>query len=356
MTNVHMRCVLGGVVLLGAIAAPAPAAILVGNTGSSNIVEFDEITGDFLGEFIAPFEGFESPDTFAYGPDGNLYISSGTTPETSAIYRFDPTTGALIDAFATSDSLLRPYGLAFGPDDNLYVSSFLSDEILRYDGSTGAFIDVFAAGDGVDAAGLNGPNGLLFGPDGDLYVTTQGSVAVEGEAVFDFGFPSQVLRYDIETGLGEVFVPQPEPFPSSFGFVSFLGLAVGPEDGDLYVSDFANGLRRYDFATGTELQVYDTNYTGTVPSSNFIGNLAFGPDNDLYTVGFDLGDDSNPGTLFKFDVASGDRTLIAANQASLQRPIGLIFRPASVPEPVVSAGLWAIALAGLSLRRRSLQD
>ena len=335
-----------------AIAAPASAAVLIGNTNGNNIVEFDETTGEFLGEFVSPFDGFVSPDTLLYGPDSNLYVSSGTTPETSAIYRFDPDTGDLIDQFATGGGLFRPYGLAFGPDNNLYVSSFLSDEILRYDGATGDFIDVFAAGDGSDPNGLNGPNGLLFGPDGSLYVTTQGSVAVDGAPDFSFGFPSQVLKYDITSGAGEVFVPQPEPFPSSFGFVSFLGLAIGPEDGNLYISDFANGLRSYDFTTGEELQVFDTNYTGTTPSNNFIGSLAFGPDNDLYTVGFDLTDDNNLGALLSFDINSGDRTILAANQTTLERPIGIVFRPSSVPEPVTTTALLVVGLAGVALKHR----
>ena len=341
-----VRLLLGSFVCCVAIAPSTSAAVLISNTSGNNIVEFDETTGAFLGEFIAPFAGFESPDTLIYGPDGNLYVSSGKSPETSAVYRFDPDTGALIDQFAVGGGLFRPYGIAFGPDNNLYVSSFLSDEILRYDGTTGAFIDVFAAGDGSDPAGLNGPNGLLFGPDGDLYVTTQGSVAVDGIPDFSFGFPSQVLRYDIATGERTVFISQPEPFPTSFGFVSFLGLAIGPEDGNLYVSDFANGLRRYDFATGSELGVFDTNYTGTNPSNNFIGSLVFGPGNDLYTVGFDLTDEANPGTLLKFDVASGDRTLVATDQPTLERPIGLAFRPASVPEPGMSIALAVLGITG----------
>ncbi|MEL6553970.1 MAG: PEP-CTERM sorting domain-containing protein [Cyanobacteria bacterium J06621_11] len=333
----------------------AQAAVLVGNTEGNNIVEIDENTGQFLGELISPFSGFESPDTLIYGPDGNLYVSSGTTIESSAIYRFDSQTGNLIDRFASGGGLFRPYGIAFGPDNLLYVSSFRSDEIIRYNAQTGDFVDVFAQGNNRSdrtAEGLNGPNGLLFGPDGRLYVTTQGSVA-DAEGNLDFAFPSQVLRYDVDSGEGEVFVPQPVPFSTSFGFVSFLGLAVGPDDGDLYVSDFANGIRRYDFATGREIDLLDTNYTETDPSSNFIGNLAFGPDRDLYTVGFNT--ETTIGSLLKFDSETGDRTLVANNSPQLQRPIGLLFKTdsdsAAVPEPNAIAALFMMGAVGIGLKK-----
>ena len=53
----------------------------------------------------------------------------------------------------------EPGGLVFGPDGNLYVSSGITDEVLRYNGATGAFIDVFVtAGSG----GLNEPTFLIF--------------------------------------------------------------------------------------------------------------------------------------------------------------------------------------------------
>lgn len=339
-----------GALATGAIGAStaAQAALLVGNTAANNVTLFDEITGDFLREFIGPESGLESPDTLLLGPDGNLYVSSGTVPETSAIFRFDGKTGRFIDKFAAGGGLFRPYGLAFGPDENLYVSSFLSDQILRYDGKTGEFLDVFAEGDGTRPDGLNGPNGLLFGPDNALYVTTQGSVAVDGEPIF--GFPSQVLRYDIATGEGDVFIPQPDPSPDSFGFVSFLGLAVGPDDGNLYVSDFANGIRSYDFETQALVDFLPTNYTETVPSSNFIGSLAFGPEGDLFTVGFDFNND-NRGAVLRFDDETGGRSFLVEPTSVLNRPIGLAFAP--IPEPSTAVSVLVLGsalLVGIKLR------
>lgn len=351
-----------GILFWGAIASGCPnlskaeAALLVGNTESNNIVQFDEFTGEFLGELIGPDSGLISPDTLMYGPDGHLYISSGATPETSAIFRYNSRTGKL-KPFASGSGMFRPYGIAFGPDNNLYVSSFLSDQILRYDGKTGQFLDVFARGTGM-ADGLNGPNGLLFGPDGSLYVTTQGSVAENG--VPNFQFESQVLRYNIATGEGEVFIRQPEPSPSSFNFVSFLGLAINPADGDLYISDFANDIRRYDFATGTLLDAIATNYTGTQPSNNFIGSLAFGPDSNLFTVGFDF-TQNNIGSILRYNGITGtplpavgnSGALFVANNENLKRPIGLVFAPpVSVPEPAITLGLLAFSVGAIAARKK----
>ncbi|NJN21615.1 MAG: PEP-CTERM sorting domain-containing protein [Leptolyngbya sp. RL_3_1] len=340
----------------GLMAVPtlADAALLVGNTRGNNVVLFDEISGDFLGDLIPDNGLLDSPDTFVYGPDGNLYISSGTTPENSAILRFTPE-GKFIDVFASGNGLFRPYGIAFGPDGNLYVSSFLSDQILRYDGTTGAFIDVFAERQGEVADGLNGPNGLLFGPDGHLYVTTQGSVAVNGAADFSFGLPSIILRYDIATQVGAVFAEQPTPSPDSFGFVSFLGLVTDPISGDLFVSDFANGIRRYDFLTGTLLDELSTNYTSSVPSSSFIGSLAFSPEGDLFTVGFNIA--SNIGSILKYDAATKERVLLTDSSPQLQRPIGILYATQNatkpVPEPFALWGLVAVA-GSLAISRRRI--
>ncbi|WP_413166530.1 hypothetical protein ACL6C3_07430 [Capilliphycus salinus ALCB114379] len=353
--------------ILGALAFPAlnafpsQAALLVGNSEGNNILLFDEQNGDFLGEFIAPGTGgLLAPDDLTFGPDGNLYITSGTTPETSAVYRFDGMTGEFIDIFASGNGLFRPYGAAFGPDGYLYVASFLSDEILRFDGMTGAFVDVFASGNG-QPGGLNGPDDLLFGPDGRLYVTTQGSVATNGQADLSAGLPSQVLSFDLTTKTSTVFA-EPTPSPDGSGFVSLLGLALGPEE-DLFVSDFANDIRRYDLETGDLVSVLSTNYTGTVPSNNFIGNLTFDPNNILYTVGFDF-TNNNFGAILRYDGITGEPLPSVGNSGAvfvptndkLLRPIGITFTaqlPAkSVPEPVSVLGFLGVAIWGIQKKFR----
>ncbi|GAB4211247.1 MAG: hypothetical protein OHK0012_03360 [Synechococcales cyanobacterium] len=322
--------------------------LLVGNTRGNNVVRFDIDTGAFIGEFIpAGSGGLSDPDTLLLGPDANgdgrsdLYVASGALPGNaggegaSSVLRYDGVTGAFIDAFVQDDpatatdetgGLHRPYGMAFGPDGDLYVSSFRTDEILVYDGDNGAFKSVFATGNAA-AGGLNGPNGLLFAPDGSLLVTTQGSVA----GSFDLGLPSQLLRYDLVTATATVFA-SPEPSPDSFGFVSLLGMAIGP-DGDLYVSDFANDIRIYNLETGVQTGTLATNYTDTIPSGNFIGGLAFTPDGLLFSVGFDNRDGANSiGAILRYDSATRQPFPTAGNtgalftppNANLQRPIGVL--------------------------------
>ena len=340
--------------------ATASNFFLVGNTRGNNILLFDFASDSLLlGEFISAQTGLlNDPDTLLYGPDANgdglkdLYVTSGSDLETSSILRFDGGSGVFIDTFVGDDpttsinetgGLLRPYELAFGPDGNLYVSSFLSDQILRYDGQTGAFIDVFAEGNG-EPGGLNGPNGLLFVGD-ELYVTTQGSIATEdpdtGEVVASFaaGLPSQILRYDsLEAGSAPKVFAAPDPSPDSFGFVSLLGMEVGPNDGDLYVSDFAGDVLRLDLESGELLERLATNYTtDSTPSNNFVGNLAFSAEGDLLVVGFDVS--TEEGAVLTFDgepngSPKAPLELLVPPTAELARPIGITFMD-HTPEPTV---------------------
>jgi sugar lactone lactonase YvrE len=317
------------------------ANVLLANSRGDNILRYDQSTGAFLGELVAPGAGgLFHPDTMIVAPDGTLLVSSGDTPANSAILRYDPCSGAFLGVFISGNGLHRPYGMAFGPDGKFYVANFLRDQVLRFDAENGAFLDVFATGN-AQPGGLNGPNSLLFAKDGSLYVSTEGSVAVNGEATFP-GLPSQVLKFDIATGRSTVFVDQPTPSPEGFGFVSLLGLAFGPhcehaefgrkrQDCDLFVSDFAGDVRRYN-PEGLLVRVLSTNYTGTVPSQNFVGGLTFGNQRRLFVAAFNNALADNPGAVLRYDGRTGG-PLPAAGQpgsvfvpqsAVLARPIGIL--------------------------------
>ncbi|MCH8042672.1 MAG: hypothetical protein IID44_03035, partial [Planctomycetes bacterium] len=142
----------------------------------NNVLRFDGETGEFIDEFVTSGSGgLNQPSNIVFGPDGHLYVISGS------ILRYDGVSGEFIDVFAVRRSQDALIDLAFGPDGNLYVSSLTADAVIRYDGTTGELIDVFASGGGLDA-----PAGLAFGPDEYLYVAS--------------GRSDQVLRYDAASG------------------------------------------------------------------------------------------------------------------------------------------------------------
>src|ERR1043166_4510364 len=164
---------------------------------SASVERYNGDTGNYIGRFAsAPLH---APEGLTFGPDGNLYVVdrvplTGTQNTAGAVLRFDGATGAFIDEFVKQGSggYDNPGGIAFGPDGNLYVTSGTQSQngpavantrILRFDGHTGAFKDIFVS---PNSGGLENPFSLIFGPDGNLYVS-----AVTRNSV---------LRYNGKTG------------------------------------------------------------------------------------------------------------------------------------------------------------
>jgi len=241
--TVNLSNSVGGVIVDGQGIAtiqendPAPQVSISDATAT-------EVAVTFLDTMVAPGSGgLWAPRGIDYGPDGNLYINSDYNPsnpsQTAGVNRYDAVTGQLIDRFATLPASIGAKDVEFGPDGNLYVPTQQTHSVYRFNGSTGELIDVFVpAGSG----GLHTARSLVFGPDGngdnypDAYVTSAGS--------------DSVLRYDGQTGAFlDAFVPS-----GSGGLNDPTALVFGP-DGDLYVasgahSDFFNGILRFDGLTG----------------------------------------------------------------------------------------------------------
>jgi DNA-binding beta-propeller fold protein YncE len=184
--------------------------LYVGSALTNAVLRYDGKTGAFLGVF-ASGGGLNGPNGMLFGPDGSLYVASlnfdvpHNMEYPGAVLRYDGKTGAFIDAFVPPDparngGLQRTAGLAFGPDGDLYVSSgdlMPKGSVLRYDGKTGAFKSIFVAPGKPDE-----PFGVVFGPDGDLYVGMAGGSARGATG------DGSVMRYDSKTGeLMNAFVP-----------------------------------------------------------------------------------------------------------------------------------------------------
>jgi sugar lactone lactonase YvrE len=221
-----------------------------------------------------------------------LLVSSG---ETDSVIRYDGTTGAFIDIFASGGGLDYPNGMSIGPDGNLYVGSAINNRVLRYDGTTGAFIDTFiAAGSG----GLKEPDGIVFGPDGNLYVSSRETV-------------DRVLRYDGATGafLG-AFTKRPIGEPD--------GLTFGP-DGNLYVSsDDTNEVLRFDGTTGAFI---DTFVSAGAGGLNDPERHVFGPDGNFYVTSW------KSNNVLRYNGTTGAFIDVFASGGGLGGPLGLAFGP-----------------------------
>ena len=307
----------------------AQADLFVANqNGDNSILRYDERTGEFLGIFIpAGSGGLGLPDGLVFGPDGNLYVCSLGT---NSILRYDGITGDPLPSPGNSGAAFVPSGsgglsfgtvgvsgrgcLVFGPDGNLYVTSGGlnappgSSSVLRFSGTTGEFIDGFVpAGSG----GLTGPRALVFGPDGNLYVNSS-----------DAG-PGTVLRYDGTTGaFMDNFVPAgSNPFGES-GSGYPRGLVFGP-DGNLYVGTpgfqaFHPTVLRYDGRTGALIDAFVAEGSGGL--TYLLTGPLFGPDGNLYL--------RNLGAVLRYDGTTGNfiDQFVHSGSGGLGGNLGFIFR------------------------------
>jgi streptogramin lyase len=164
-------------------------------SNTDSILRYNGKTGASMGAFVAA-GGAPNPAALIFR-HGFLYVANSSSP--GSVQRFNATTGAFVDFFVPANTLLNggletPEGLVFGPDGNLYVTTGGGGGggVLRYNGTTGAFIDAFVPPGNVR---LTSARDVAFGPDGNLYVS-------------NFAFPGNILRYNGTTGAFiNTFVP-----------------------------------------------------------------------------------------------------------------------------------------------------
>lgn len=229
MTLGFSRLICRAGLLLVAVFMSSSAAfgdLLVTARTSGAVLSFDEETGAFLDNFIAPGSGgLVQPVGVRRGPDGHMYV---TDQVTNKVLRYNGVTGAYIDTFVAAQ-LDQPTELRFGADGNLYVANFGSGKVQQYNGTTGAFIKTFAsAPDAVFSS-------MQFGPDGNLYVSDFNSNAV--------------LKFNGTTGASMGTF-------ATAGLSGPGGLLFGPNN-QLFVSSiFDSKIMRYNATTGASLGTF----------------------------------------------------------------------------------------------------
>jgi hypothetical protein len=275
---------------------------LVTANGSASTFQIRVAARDSFGQVA-----FSAPVTLTIDPDPVVASSFFD----SAVYEFDPTTGALLKTLVAPNSqatLEGPAGMAVGPDGNLYFSSQFNNSIVQYDVATGnlsTFIPSSVLNPIATAHGDTtfAPAGLRFGPDGNLYVSLNGGQQATSEGA--------VVRFDITNTAGVLSYGGTAKTILT-GLVEPTGLAFGVSPNDLttlYVSNSGSSVPGKAYSSTPHDVIRINNATGATPTSsvfiatntrrlNYPSGLTWGRDGELYVT--DLGATSLQGQVLRY--------------------------------------------------------
>ncbi len=107
--------------------------VFASNYGQAAVYRFSP-DGSEQGIFAAMGSG--TAEGNAFGPNGNLYVVNGSE---NLVMEFDELTGELVGNFITTD-LDYPLGIDFGPDGDAWVANYNGGEVDRFDGTTGEWV------------------------------------------------------------------------------------------------------------------------------------------------------------------------------------------------------------------------
>ena len=143
--------------------------------------------------------------------------------EDGEVLRYNAATNSFVDKFVEEDAsgdLADPTDLAFGPDGDLRVSSAETSEVKRYDGATGTFEGNFVS---AGLGGLNEAEGVAFGDNGNLFVVSE--------------LIATVVSLAVDPTTGALTERDAFRVPSlDGGVVQSAGILLAPDNRHLFVS------------------------------------------------------------------------------------------------------------------------
>ncbi len=130
--------------------------VLISNLNTGTLSKFDATTGAFLEEFAT---GISGPTRMKLGPDSLLYVLQWSPNTRVKRYQLN---GTFVDDF-TKTNTGSAIGLDWDAEGNLFVASYNGNYVRKYSPNgddLGNFI----------SSGLNGPTNIWFNDEGDLFV------------------------------------------------------------------------------------------------------------------------------------------------------------------------------------------
>lgn len=279
------------------ITATFVGNLFVSDSDDDDVLEFDALTGEFVGEFVSSGSGgLDAPLDLVFSPDGTLLVASQ-----EEVLAYDGDSGEPIESFvSTTTELGDIFSHTIGPNGNLFVGFTFS--VLEFDGETGDEIGEFVA---PGSGSLGNPQDITFGTSDNLFVLSSfldGAVIMVNVLAFD-GQSGQFLLEFVEAGSG--------------GLSLATDFTFGP-NGNLFVPNNNGAVLEFDSTSGVFVGEFARD-DGVVPLV-----LAFGPNDNLFASAI-IDDEENK--ILEYDGQSGELLGTFVDSDQLNEPSSLVFKP-----------------------------